>query len=105
MSPLSPPPAAASALHGPAPGVPAAADATRAGIASAAEQFEAVIIRQMLAAMRQARLSEDFLGSQATDNFRELADARLADSIAAQRRFGVASLVEAQLGKSQGEQR
>lgn len=104
MSPLSPPPAAASALHGPAPGVPAA-DATRAGIASAAEQFEAVIIRQMLAAMRQARLSEDFLGSQATDNFRELADARLADAIAAQRRFGVASLVEAQLGKSQGEQR
>jgi flagellar protein FlgJ len=64
----------------------------------AAEAFEAVILRQMLATMRKAKLGEDIMGSGATDNFREMADARLADSIAGLRQFGIADLVEKQLG-------
>lgn len=64
----------------------------------AAEAFEAVILRQMMASMRKAKLGEDIMGSGATDNFREMADARLADSMATLRQFGIADLVEKQLG-------
>lgn len=64
----------------------------------AAEAFEAVILRQMLASMRSAKLGDDIFGSSATDNFREMADARLADNMAGLRQFGIADLVERQLG-------
>ena len=53
------------------------------GLRKAAEAFEAVILRQLMASMRQAKLGDDILGSSATDNFREMADARTADSLAA----------------------
>jgi flagellar protein FlgJ len=66
----------------------------------AAEAFEAVILRQMMASMRKAKLGEDIMGSGATDNFREMADARLADSMATLRQFGIADLVEKQLGRT-----
>jgi len=67
-----------------------------AGLRKAAEAFEAVILRQMMASMRQAKLGEDVFGSSATDNFREMADARTADSIAAMRQFGIADMVDRQ---------
>lgn len=63
----------------------------------AAEAFEAVMLRQMMASMRKAKLGDDIMGSSATDNFREMADARVADSMAALRQFGIADLVEKQL--------
>jgi flagellar protein FlgJ len=66
------------------------------GLRKAAEQFEAVILRQLMASMRQAKLGDDVFGSSATDNFREMADARTADSLAAMRQFGIADLVERQ---------
>lgn len=65
----------------------------------AAEAFEAVILRQMLASMRKARLGDEMFGSSATDNFREMADARLADNMASLRQFGIADLVETQLAQ------
>ena len=65
----------------------------------AAEAFEAVILRQMLASMRKAKLGDEMFGSSATDNFREMADARLADSMAGMRQFGIADLVEKQLAQ------
>ena len=64
-----------------------------------AQQFEAVFLRQMIGSMRQAKLTDDPLDSSATDNFRELADAKTADSIAALGRFGIAQMIERQLGK------
>jgi peptidoglycan hydrolase FlgJ len=67
------------------------------GLRKAAQQFEAIFLRQMIASMRQARLSEDVLGSSATDNFVELADARTAESVAALGRFGIAAMIEKQL--------
>ena len=94
------------------PFVPASATPTLAGgggdggLRKAAEQFEAVILRQLLASMRQAKLGDDMMGSSATDNFREMADARTADSIAAMRQFGIADMVErqfrGQLGNAAG---
>jgi peptidoglycan hydrolase FlgJ len=62
-----------------------------------AEAFEAVILRQMMASMRKAKLGDEMFGSSATDNFREMADAKLADNIAEMRQFGIADLVEKQL--------
>jgi flagellar protein FlgJ len=37
-------------------------------------------------------------GSSATEQFRELADARTADSIASLGKFGIAEMIERQLG-------
>lgn len=75
---------------------PAAAGGGDGGLRKAAEAFEAVILRQLMASMRQAKLGSDIFGSSATDNFREMADAKTADSIAAMRQFGIADMVERQ---------
>lgn len=75
---------------------PAGAGSGDAGLRKAAESFEAVILRQLLSSMRQAKLGDDIFGSSATDNFREMADAKTADSIASMRQFGIADMVEAQ---------
>ncbi len=68
----------------------------------AAEGFEAVLLRQMIGSMRKAKLADDMFGSSATDNFRELADARTADSIASLGQFGIANLIEKQLSAKAG---
>ena len=73
-----------------------------AALRKAAEAFEAVILRQMLASMRQTKLGDDIFGSSATDTFREMGDARMADSIAAMRQFGIADMVERQFRGSLG---
>ena len=80
----------------PAAGAPASGGGGDGGLRKAAEAFEAVILRQLMASMRQAKLGDDILGSSATDNFREMADARTADSLAAMRQFGIADMVERQ---------
>jgi peptidoglycan hydrolase FlgJ len=74
-----------------------APQASDAELRQAAEAFEAIILRQMLATARQGRLADDVLGSSSADNFREMADAQLADTMAAQRSFGIADMVERQL--------
>lgn len=66
-------------------------------IRKVAESFEAIILRQLLASMRKAKLSEDIFGSSATDNFREMADARTADAMSNMRQFGITDMVERQL--------
>ncbi len=69
----------------------------------AAEGFEAVMLRQMLGAMRKAKLAEGMFASSATDSFREMADARTADSVAKLGQFGIARLVEKQLQHTDGK--
>jgi peptidoglycan hydrolase FlgJ len=68
----------------------------------AAEAFEAVILRQLIGSMRQATLADEMFGSNATSQFRELADARTAESMATMRQFGIAALVEKQLSRAKG---
>lgn len=80
-----------------APAQPGTADDARnQRLRAAAEAFEAVFMRQVIGSMRQARLADDMLGSQATDQFREMSDARLADSMAQQESFGIAEMLLAQ---------
>lgn len=68
----------------------------------AAQRFEAIFLREMIASMRKAQLAEDVFGSSATNNFRELGDARLADSMAEVSSFGIADLIEQQLRAAGG---
>ena len=67
------------------------------GVGEVAKQFEAIFLRQMIASMRSPSLGDDLFGSDASNQFRDMSDARLADSMAGQ--FGIARLLEKQLGK------
>lgn len=61
---------------------------------AAAKQFEAVFTRQMLKSTREAKLADDDLfGSDATDQFREMQDANLADQLSAKGAIGIADLL------------
>ena len=103
MNPLRPAtPSAAAAAQTPQTAQSAQSEAQRAQLRSAAEAFEAVVLRQMIGSMRQARLAEDPFGSAASEQFRDMADARLADSMAQQRSFGIAELLLAQFDRSGG---
>ncbi|WP_336974340.1 rod-binding protein [Sphingobium aromaticiconvertens] len=75
-----------------------AGEANRADLAKAAEQFEAIFLRQMMGAMRSASLSEGLTDSGATDQFRDMADARTADSMAKTGSLGIAELLLSQFG-------
>jgi flagellar protein FlgJ len=73
--------------------------AQREALRGAAQQFEAVFLRQMIGSMRQAHLAEDPLSSQATEQFRDMSDARLADAMSHQGVFGIAQLLLAQFDR------
>lgn len=68
-----------------------------AKLKSAAQAFEAVFLRQMIGAMRSASLDDGMLDSAASDQFRDMSDARLADSMSGKGQFGVAELLVKQL--------
>lgn len=70
----------------------------QAGLKKAAQQFEAIFLRQMISSMRSASLGEDLLGSSATDQFRDMADARTADSMAEKGSLGIAEMLMRQFG-------
>lgn len=80
----------------------APADRNRQQLEAAAQAFEAVFLRQVIGSMRQARLAEDVFGSAASDQFRDMADANLADSMAGQGSFGIAELLLQQFGRNGG---
>ena len=79
---------------------PAAPGQERERLLQAAQAFEAVFLRQLIGSMRQARLAEDPFGSRATEQFREMSDARLADSMSRQGSFGIASMLVAQFDRA-----
>lgn len=80
----------------------AEADPNRARLEQAAQAFEAVFLRQVIGSMRQAQLATDVFGSAASDQFRDMADANLADNMAAQGSFGIAELLMQQFGRNGG---
>ncbi len=67
----------------------------REQLKAAAQAFEAVFLRQMIGSMRQASLAEDDLlgGGRAAEQFRDMSDAKLADSMAEKNSFGIAELL------------
>ncbi|MEO8722852.1 MAG: rod-binding protein [Sphingobium sp.] len=75
----------------------AAAKPVDPSLAKAAKAFEAIFMRQMIGAMRSSSLSDGLLDSSATDQFRDMADARTADDMAAGNHLGIANLLLKQL--------
>ncbi len=80
--------------------VSTATQAIDPALKKAAEKFEAVFVRQVLGEMRKAKLGDELFGSSATDNFREMADARTADEMSKQGVFGIGALLSKQLNKA-----
>ena len=74
---------------------------------AAAKAFEAVFMRQMIGSMRQAKLTSDddnpLGGGSAADQFRDLQDARLADSMVAKGGFGIAEMLTRQFANRVGK--
>lgn len=69
------------------------ADPRREQMQQAAQAFEAIFLRQMIGSMRQAKLAEDVFGSSATDQFRDMGDAQLAQNMSQQGSFGIAEML------------
>jgi len=92
-------PAPALSAH---PAVPLAPKAVpqREQLAKAAKQFEAIFVRQMLAAARAAKpaCENDLFGGQAMETFAQMRDERFAEIAANSGAFGVARAIEVQLG-------
>ena len=57
---------------------------------SAAEQFEALFIHQLLKQARSAKLADDILGSEAGDTYTEMLDQERAKQLSAQMNLGIA---------------
>ena len=80
----------------------------RAQLAAAAKQFEAIFVRQMLAAARKTHFDDGTLGGQGMDTFRTMQDEHFADLAADTGAFGLAKMIErqltAQLGADLGAQ-
>jgi len=70
---------------------------TDPALEKAAQAFEAVFVRQMIGAMRSASLSEGMFDSSATEQFRDMADARTAENMAKDGAMGIAELLLKQL--------
>ncbi len=70
---------------------PKASDTAK--LKAVAKQFEAVFLRQILGASRQTKLADDIFGSDATDQFREMQDSQMADTLAEKGSLGVADLL------------
>lgn len=77
---------------------PGASD--RDKLSATAKQFEAMFVRQMLAAARKADFGgDDLFGSQALDTFRQMQDEHFADVTAQTGTLGLASILEAQMAR------
>jgi peptidoglycan hydrolase FlgJ len=79
-------------------GAAAPAQNDRAKLKAAAQQFEAVFLRQMISSMRSASLGDGLLDSDASNQFRDMADARTADAMAQKGALGIADMLLKQFG-------
>lgn len=71
----------------------AQATAHQAKLKSAAQAFEAVFLRQMIGSMRQAGPGDGMLDNDASNQFRDMADSKLADSMAQKGVLGIAEML------------
>lgn len=72
----------------------------REKLGEVAQQFEAIFLRQMLAAARKTDFGgNDLFGGQGEDTFREMQDAQFADIASKSGMIGFAGSIEAQLSR------
>jgi flagellar protein FlgJ len=79
-----------------APTVPSPA---KAQLKQAAQQFEALLLRQVLAEARKTDFGNDMFSSNGIATFREMMDSRFADVTAQSGVLGFGKLIEAQVDK------
>lgn len=72
-------------------------DKRKAEIQSMAADFEAIFVRQMLKTMRTSSLGEGLFDGQGTEQFRDMQDSKVADTMAEKGVFGIAQLLTRQL--------
>ena len=65
----------------------------QAAIESMAADFEAIFVRQMLTTMRNSSLGEGLFDGQGMEQFRDMQDAKIAESMAQKGVFGIAQLL------------
>lgn len=90
----------------------ATASATTAGAADGgkltgvAKQFEAIFVRQMLAAARKTSFGgeDSLLGGKGMDTFRQMQDERFADIASDTGAFGLGKMIETHLARLLGNQ-
>ncbi|MCB2077252.1 MAG: rod-binding protein [Novosphingobium sp.] len=71
----------------------------REQLAQAAQQFEAIFLRQFLASARKTDFGSDLFGGQAIGTFRQMQHEHFADIAAQTGAFGLAATIEAQLSR------
>jgi len=76
----------------------APAQGDRAKMKMAAQQFEAVFLRQLIGSMRTASLGDGLFDSSASDQFRDMADGKTADAMAEKGALGIADMLLKQFG-------
>ena len=64
---------------------------------AAAVQFEAIFLKMFLDQARDAKLSDDILGSSASDTFQEMFDSELSKSSSSSMNLGLADVIVRQL--------
>ncbi len=74
----------------------------RAKLAAVARQFEAIFVRQMLAAARATSFGGDITGSSATNHFRQMQDDNFAAIASEEGTFGLGAMIEHQFGSRLG---
>lgn len=74
----------------------------RIALNKAAQQFEAIFLRQMLAAARKADFGDGLFSGQALETFNTMQDERFADLAAESGAFGLARQIEVQLAAHLG---
>ena len=62
-------------------------------IKAMAADFEAIFVRQMLSTMRKSSLGEGLFDGQGLEQFRDMQDAKIAQSMAEKGVFGIAQLL------------
>ena len=71
----------------------------KAEIQSMAADFEAIFVRQMLTTMRSSSLGDGLFDGEGLKQFRDMQDAKLAESMATKGVFGVAELLTRHMEK------
>jgi flagellar protein FlgJ len=74
--------------------------ASKENLEAAGTRFEAIFVNMMLKSMRSARLSEGLFDSQALDQFRDMQDQKLAQSMAEHAPIGIGKAMTDFLAKA-----
>ncbi|HKT76345.1 MAG TPA: rod-binding protein [Sphingobium sp.] len=80
-------------INGISTGAQGPASPQKAQLEKVARQFEAIFLRQMIGTMRQSGGGEGIFDSSATEQFRDMSDARTADSMAEKGALGIAEML------------